>query len=45
MVRAMRGVQLKHGKISKDLMLLLDLNEPIDQLAMVSNIPWYGPMC
>ena len=34
MVRAMCGVQLKEGKRSRDLMLMLGLNETIDQLVM-----------
>ena len=41
-VRAMCGVQLKDRKKSKDLMLLLGLNETIDRLAMGNRIHWYG---
>ena len=41
-VRAMCGVQLKNRKISKDLMLMLGLNESIDQLAMANSVHWYG---
>ena len=37
MVRAMCGVQLKDRKRSKDLMLMLGLNETIDQLAMANS--------
>ena len=42
MVRAMCGVQLKGRKRSKDLMLMLGLNETIDQLAMSNSVRWYG---
>ena len=42
MVRAMCGVQLKHTKRSKHLML--GLNETMDQLAMANIVHWYG-MC
>ena len=42
MVRAMCGVQLKDRKRSSDLMFMLDLNEAIDQLAMVNSVCWYG---
>ena len=42
MVRAMCGVQLKDRKISKDLMLMLSLNETIDQLAMANSVRWHG---
>ena len=42
MVRAMCGVQLKHGKISMDLIIMLGLNEAIDQLSMASSVHWYG---
>ena len=38
MVRAMCGVQLKHGKSSMDLMLMLGLREIIDQLAMANSV-------
>ena len=42
MVRAMRGVQLKDRKRSKDFMLMLGLNETIDLLAMANSVHWYG---
>ena len=42
MVRAMCGVQLKDGKGSTDLVLMLGLNETIDQLAMANSVCWYG---
>ena len=38
MVRAMCGVQLKHGKSSMDLMFMLGLREIIDQLAMANSV-------
>ena len=38
----MCGVQLKDIKRSTDLMLMLDLNEVIDNLAMVNTVRWYG---
>ena len=41
-MRAMRGVQLKYRKRSMDLILMLDLNEAIDQLAMANSVRWYG---
>ena len=41
MVRAMCGVQLNDRKRTKDLMLMLGLNETIDQLAMASSVCWY----
>ena len=44
MVRAMCGVQLKDKKKSKDLMLMLCLNEIIDQLAIANSVCWYGHM-
>ena len=37
-MRAMCGVQLKDREISKDLMLLLGLNETMDQLAMANSV-------
>ena len=42
MVRAMYGVQLKDRKRSTDLMLMLDLNETIDQLATTNSVCWHG---
>ena len=42
MVRAMCGVQLKNEKKSKNLMLMLGLNQTIDQLAMAISVQWYG---
>ena len=42
MVRAMCGLQLKDRKRSKDLMLMLSLNETIDQLGMANSIRWHG---
>ena len=41
-MRAICGVQLKDRKISTDLMFMLCLHETIDQLAMASNVYWYG---
>ena len=38
MVRTMCGTQLKHRKRSKDLMLMLGLNETIDQLVMANSV-------
>ena len=38
MVRAMCGVELKHGKSSMDLMFMLGLREIIDQLAMANSV-------
>ena len=40
MVRAMCGVQLKDGKMSKNLMLPLGLNETIKQLTVANSIHW-----
>ena len=37
MVRAMCGVQLKYWKRTKDLILMLGLNETMRQLAMVKQ--------
>ena len=31
-----------NSKRAKHLMLMLGLNETIDQLAMASNVSWYG---
>ena len=42
MVRAMCGVQLKHRKRSTDFMLMLDVSETIDQLAMANSVHWHG---
>ena len=42
MVKALCGVQLKDGKRSNYLMLLLGLNETIDQLAMANSVRWNG---
>ena len=41
-VRAMSGVQLKDRKRSKDLILMLGLNETIGQLAITNSVPWHG---
>ena len=40
MVRTIHVVQLKGRKISADLMLMMDLNETIDQLAMANSVCW-----
>ena len=40
MVKAMCGVQLIDGRRSKDLMLMLGLNEAMDWLAVSSSIHW-----
>ena len=37
-MRAMYGVQLKDRKRLKDLMLILDLNETMDLLAMAKSV-------
>ena len=42
MGRAICGLQLKDRKRSKDLKLMLGLNETIDQLAMANSVCWYG---
>ena len=42
MVSVMCGVQLVDGKGAKCLMLVLDLSETIDQLAMANSVRWYG---
>ena len=42
MIRLMCGTQLKDRKTSKDLMLILGLNETIDQLATTNSVNWYG---
>ena len=38
----MCGIQLKDRRRSKNLMLMLDLNERIDQLATASSVHWYS---
>ena len=30
------------SKIGKDIQMMLDLNETIDQLAMANSVRWYG---
>ena len=42
MMRAMCGIQLKDRKISKELILMLNLNETIYYLAMASSVHLYG---
>ena len=42
MVSNMCGVKLMDNKSIKDLMQMLDLNEPTDQLAKANGIRWYG---
>ena len=42
MVRAMCGVQVKNRARTKDLMLMLDLHETIDQFGMANNVHWHG---
>ena len=43
MVRAMCGIQLMDNMmISKDLMMMLGLNETIDQLVTENSVCWYG---
>ena len=42
MVRSMCGVKLIDKKSTKDLMLMLDLNESMDQLARANCVRWYG---
>ena len=44
MVRAMCGAQFNDRKKSTDFMLMLDLKETIDQLAIANNVCWYGHM-
>ena len=44
MVRAMCGVQLTDRNKAKDMMLKLDLNKAIGQLAMASSVCWHGDM-
>ena len=38
MVRTMCGAKLKDRKGSKNLMLIVDFNETVDQLAMANNV-------
>ena len=38
MVRSMCGLQLKDRNRARELMLMLDLNDIIDQLAMASSV-------
>ena len=42
MVRAIYGVQLKDRKRTKDLTLMLCLNESMDELAVANSVCWYG---
>ena len=42
MVLAVCGLQLKDGKRSYYLKLMLDLNKTIDQLVMENSVCWYG---
>ena len=42
MVRAACEVQLNDRRRSKEVMLMLCLNETIDQLAMANSVHWYG---
>ena len=42
MVRVMCGVQLIDTERIKDLTLMFNLNETIDQLVMAYNAHWYG---
>ena len=42
MVRAICGVQHKHSKRAKELMLMSGLYETIEQLAMANSLQWYG---
>ena len=41
-VGAMCGVQLKDGKRSTNLMMMLGLNEATDQLPIANSVHWYG---
>ena len=41
-MREVCGVQLKHINRAKDLVLMLDLNETMDQLDMANSVRWYG---
>ena len=38
----MSGVQLKDGRIAKDLLLTFGLTEAIDQFTMANGVHWYG---
>ena len=38
------AVQLIHGPMTEDLMLMLGLNETIDQFAVANCVHWYGGM-
>ena len=42
MVRAMCGVQLKDSNIVKDFMLMMDLKETIDEIALANIVCRYG---
>ena len=42
MVRAICGIQLKDRKRAKDLILMMDLNETIDQLALTNSFLCHG---
>ena len=42
MVGVMCGLQFKDGERVRDLMLMVDLNETTNQLAMASGARWYG---
>ena len=41
-MESMCGVKLMDKKLTKDLMLIFDLNEAIDQLAKANGVRWYG---
>ena len=41
-MRIMCGVPLKDTKISMDIILMLDLTEAKDQLAIASSVRWFG---
>ena len=41
-MRVICKVQLKDRKSSKNLLLMLGLNETIDQLVMACSVHWYG---
>ena len=42
MERAMSELQSKDTKGAKDVLLMLDMNETIDQMAMANSVRWYG---
>ena len=42
MARALYGEQVKDRDRTNDLMFMLGFNETVDQLALVSNVCWYG---